>query len=116
LQRVDELRRASAVSATSTKPKGGATSEVPEEFCCKINGHLMKDPVRSPGGMVFERATIEVWLDTRGSICPISGDPLVVDDLVNDDALRVQISAWQIKKTNNPVRNDCGEEEDVYDF
>ena len=37
-------------------------------------------------------------------------------DLVNDDALRVQISAWQIKKTNNPVRNDCGEEEDVYDF
>ena len=118
MKRVDEIRRGSSVSAVSTKPKGGATSEIPLEFCCAINGHLMKDPVSSPGGVVYERDTIEVWLASRGSICPISGDVLVRDDLRDAEELRYKITAWNIKKTSvgNVVRNDAGEEEDVYDF
>ena len=38
------------------------------EMECAINGHLMKDPVRAPNGLVFERATILVWLETRGQV------------------------------------------------
>ena len=37
---------------------------------------------------------------------------------VDEEELRYKISAWQIKKTSmgNVVRNEAGEEEDVYDF
>jgi hypothetical protein len=118
MKRVDEMRRGSQVSAASTRPKGGATSEIPSEFCCAINGHIMKEPVKTPGGLVFERSTIEVWLESRGSVCPISGNSLSKEDLVDEEELRYKISAWQIKKTSmgNVVRNEAGEEEDVYDF
>lgn len=48
-------------------------SSIPEEFLCAINGHIMKDPVRSSrSGLVFEKATIQIWLQTRGQICPIT--------------------------------------------
>lgn len=48
-------------------------SSIPEEFLCAINGHIMKDPVRATGsGLVFERATIQIWLQTRGQVCPIT--------------------------------------------
>ena len=75
-------------------------SGVPEEFSCAINGHLMKEPVRTPDGIVFERATIELWLDTRGSICPITGNELTKGDLVVDANLQAEIVRFHIKKTN----------------
>lgn len=57
---------------------------------CAINGHVLKEPVRSPYGQVFERATIELWLTTRGSICPITNQPLTLADLKPADDLRVR--------------------------
>ncbi|GMH77153.1 hypothetical protein TL16_g07307, partial [Triparma laevis f. inornata] len=103
---------------------------VPPEFGCSINGHLMKEPVRTPGGVVFERETIELWLKTRGSVCPISGVPLTADELDADDNLRAEITRWQIRKTSMSMPGDGvvggvgmvvglggGEvEDDVYDF
>lgn len=29
-----------------------------QEFLCAINGHVMKEPVKAPSGLVFEQATI----------------------------------------------------------
>ena len=50
----------------------------------------MKEPMRAvkTSGLVFEKVTIEVWLNTRGSICPITHQPLTKDDLVLDVELR----------------------------
>ena len=46
---------------------------VPAEFLCAINGHVMKAPLRCrESGLVFEKATIELWLTSRGSVCPIT--------------------------------------------
>lgn len=60
-----------------------------QEFLCAINGHVMKEPVRAKTtGLVFEAATIELWLATRGSICPITGSTLDKKDLVPADDLR----------------------------
>ena len=51
----------------------------------------MKDPVRvGTSGPVFERSTIELWLSTRGSVCPINGTPLTKDDLLPADDLRTR--------------------------
>jgi hypothetical protein len=42
-------------------------SDIPQEFLCAINSHVMKDPVRSgTSKIVYERETIELWLSTRG--------------------------------------------------
>ena len=31
---------------------------IKQEFLCAINGHVMKEPVKAPSGLVFEQATI----------------------------------------------------------
>lgn len=60
-----------------------------QEFLCAINGHVMKDPVRAQtSGLVFERATISLWLASRGSVCPITNNHLELSDLTPDDELR----------------------------
>ncbi len=73
-----------------TKPSSSSeVSSIPQEFLCSINGHVMTEPVRvGVSGPVFERATIELWLATRGSVCPINHTPLTKDDLQADDNLR----------------------------
>jgi hypothetical protein len=96
---------------------------VPSEFACAINGHLMKEPVRTPGGIVFEKDTILLWIKTRGQVCPISGDALTEDMLEEDKDLGSEILRWNIKKTAMGGHRDSvigiggGEvEDDVYDF
>lgn len=59
----------------------------------------MKDPVRAPSGLVFERATILLWLERNGSVCPISGSVLVASDLTADAALRTKIMRRHIAKS-----------------
>ena len=97
---------------------------VPSQYACAINGHLMKEPVRTPGGVVFEKDTILLWLKTRSQVCPISGEVLTEDMLEQDHDLGKEIMCWNIKKTgNNNVHADPviglggGEvEHDIYDF
>jgi len=72
---------------------------VPEELACAINGHLMKDPVRSPSGLVFEKATILLWLTRNGSVCPITGGPLAADELTPDNEARKKIMRRHISKS-----------------
>ncbi|OQR95173.1 hypothetical protein ACHHYP_00240 [Achlya hypogyna] len=67
---------------------------VPPEFECAITKKLLKDPVKSPYGHVFERAVIEKWVTNYGSRCPVTGEPLGINQLVPDDALRAEIAAW----------------------
>ena len=60
-----------------------------KEFLCAINGHVMKNPVKvRSSGLVFEEATIDLWLNTRGSVCPITNTYLDRSDLLADDELR----------------------------
>ncbi len=60
-----------------------------KEFLCAINGHVMKNPVKvRSSGLVFEEATIDLWLNTRGAVCPITNTYLDRSDLLADDELR----------------------------
>lgn len=71
---------------------------MPKEFTCEINGHLLKQPMRTPSGHVFEYATIKLWLETRGSICPLTGKELTMKDLTPDDELRTRIMRHHINR------------------
>lgn len=49
----------------------------------------MKNPVKvRSSGLVFEQATIDLWLNTRGAVCPITNTYLDRSDLLADDELR----------------------------
>jgi hypothetical protein len=72
-------------------------SSIPDEFLCAINGHVMKDPVRSTrSGLVFEKATIQIWLQTRGQVCPITHEPLSPDDLIPDTELKKRFKLYYV--------------------
>ena len=98
-----------------TDPSGVTDEGIPVEFLCAINGHVMKAPVRCVGtGVVYEKATIELWLSSRGSVCPITGEPLTRDDLVADDELRNRIKRYHIQQTSR--RAAPTQDDDLYDF
>ena len=101
-------------SAPVAKGKKSLDPGVPDEFVCAINGHVMKDPVKSSSGYFFERATIELWLSTRGSICPITNSPMTLDDLTPANDLRNEIKRYHIQQTSMRHTDDDGD--DLYDF
>ena len=75
-----------------------APAGTPPEYLCAINGHVMKDPVRSKYGHCFERATIELWQQQQGQVCPLTGQPLSKEDLEAAKDLKLQIEQFHIKK------------------
>jgi hypothetical protein len=93
-----------------------------KDFNCAINGHVMKEPVRAPNGLVFEKATIEDWITRMGSVCPITGDVFGVSDLVLDKDIQNAIMAMQINKQMRAGMADpfaCDnddDDDDMYDF
>ena len=92
-------------------------SDAPRELRCAINGHLMRDPVRSKNGTVYERSTIELWLRTRGSVCPITNEPLTREELTPDPELRTAIMRFHIKSATTSAPANGGEADaDIYDF
>ena len=98
--------------AKKEKKRSLATGEVPAEFKCAINGHIMRQPVRSPADhdLVFEKVTLEQWHLTHGSVCPITGTALDIPALVVDAKLSDEIAKWHMQKAmDNPsaFETDC---------
>jgi hypothetical protein len=114
--------KAFAMDAAPSKGKskggrGGRQDQglLPPEFLCAINGHVMKEPVRCVAtSLVFERSTIELWLSTRGAVCPITNTLLEKKDLVPDDELRNRIMRYHIQQTSLRVAET--HDDDLYDF
>eukprot|EP00812_Abedinium_dasypus_P003500 NODE_1431_length_1143_cov_336.339154.p1 GENE.NODE_1431_length_1143_cov_336.339154~~NODE_1431_length_1143_cov_336.339154.p1 ORF type:complete len:259 (-),score=71.61 NODE_1431_length_1143_cov_336.339154:352-1104(-) len=65
--------------------------ECPDEMRCRIDGKVVINPVRSPYGHLFEKKTLERWLNNCGSVCPITGQPLALEDCLPDAEMKKQI-------------------------
>lgn len=109
-----QLKKKTPAVANIMQPKKPTDPSVPAKFVCAINGHVMKDPVKSTTGFFFERATIELWISTRGNICPISNDPLTKDDIEPATDLRNEIKRYHIQQTS--LRTANNHDDDLYDF
>ena len=109
-------RGAAAKIFSPTTGKEVSAAGVPRELRCAINGHLMRDPVKTPSGHVFERETIELWLRTRGSVCPISGAPLTAAELEPEAELRRAIMRYHIQQHAAAGGAADADDGDVYDF
>jgi hypothetical protein len=64
---------------------------VPAHFLCQISLELMKDPVTAPTGITYDRESLEGWLVRGRATCPVTGDPVRLQDLVPNHATRQKI-------------------------
>ncbi|CAM9328183.1 unnamed protein product [Chrysoparadoxa australica] len=73
-----------------------AEKDVPQEIVCQLSKRVMKHPVKSPYGHRYERALIKEWLEKQGSIDPMTGQPLVMSELRDDEEAAAMCREWQL--------------------
>lgn len=84
-------------SPTNKKEKGKikiasrSVVDCPEEMRCAIDGKVCINPVRSPYGHLFEKRTLERWIQNCGSVCPVTSKPLREDDCQPDPEMKKRI-------------------------
>merc|ERR1712217_949444 len=88
-QRVQKLGRAAL-----GKIRGVDPSTAPEELRCAIDGRVLGAPIRSPYGHVFERSTLEEWVGMCGSVCPVTNQPLRIEDCTVDHETERKVVEW----------------------
>ncbi|KAL3930998.1 MAG: hypothetical protein SGBAC_011511 [Bacillariaceae sp.] len=79
---------------------------VPKEYVCHLTKKMMNDPVVSRYGTHYERSAIMEWLNDGNKICPVTGNPLRVSNLVSDKALKFRIDFWAKKNGIEVVEMD----------
>ncbi|CAJ1437665.1 unnamed protein product [Effrenium voratum] len=83
-----------AVPAPPSKPGlRDIVQNAPKDLRCAIDQKLLCDPVVSPGGVVFERTNLARWLQKNGT-CPVTGNPLSLDDCIRSPELRRKVTDW----------------------
>ena len=83
--------------ATPTSPQ--EPDDAPAEFLCAVSRRKMTDPLVSPYGHVFEGKVIRAWFAKNGSVCPLTGQPLVWSELRPAEALKTKIRNWEITRS-----------------
>lgn len=71
--------------------------DIPEEFEDQLMGILMTDPVILPSNNVVDRSTIVQQL-LSNPLDPFTRQPMSIDDVVPDDALRARVEAWKAER------------------
>jgi len=87
-------KRTSLTRAELAKIRGVDPALAPEELRCAIDGKLLGTPMRSPQGHLFEKDTLEQWLSLCGSVCPVTGQPLRLEDCTEDKEVERRVVAW----------------------
>merc|ERR1712083_413634 len=65
--------------------------DCPDDMRCAVDGKVMINPVRSPYGHLFEKKTLERWFQNCGSVCPVTQQPLRLDDCQPDAEMKKRI-------------------------
>ena len=73
---------------------------VPIQFQCNLSKKLMTDPVMTKYGHSYERSAISNWIALRGQICPMTGRPLKLSQMISNASLQRQIQSW-LQSTNS---------------
>lgn len=67
---------------------------VPYHFRCPISLELMRDPVTVSTGQTYDRSSIEAWVATGNTTCPVTRSPLTDFTLIPNHTLRRLIQEW----------------------
>ncbi|CAD5179407.1 unnamed protein product [Musa acuminata subsp. malaccensis] len=78
----------------SVAPLDLAGVTIPHHFRCPISLELMRDPVTMCTGQTYDRASIESWMATGNTTCPVTRAPLTDFTLIPNHNLRRLIQDW----------------------
>mmetsp|Transcript_15414 Transcript_15414/g.33374 ORF Transcript_15414/g.33374 Transcript_15414/m.33374 type:complete len:660 (-) Transcript_15414:52-2031(-) len=115
-QRIPEVEEAEVAEAAlearlakrSQKPRAEPLKlrkmfqNAPKDLCCALDGKLVIDPVRSPYGHLFERATLAEALRQHPGRCPLTDNALVLETCERDHVVRAAAVRWV--RENGPRR------------
>ncbi|KAI4321237.1 hypothetical protein MLD38_034643 [Melastoma candidum] len=76
---------------------------VPIHFRCPISLDLMKDPVALCTGITYDRESIERWIDSGKSTCPVTKRELADTELIPNHAIRKMIQAWCVENRSHGI-------------
>jgi hypothetical protein len=68
----------------------------PDKALCELGGGMMRDPVQTPDGHLFDRPVLEDWVHQNGTD-PITGAPLEMTSCVASNELQRAIADYQSK-------------------
>ncbi|XP_023547970.1 U-box domain-containing protein 26-like [Cucurbita pepo subsp. pepo] len=68
--------------------------QIPYHFRCPISLELMRDPVTVSTGQTYDRSSIESWVATGNTTCPVTRAPLTEFTLIPNHTLRRLIQEW----------------------
>lgn len=68
--------------------------QIPYHFRCPISLELMRDPVTVSTGQTYDRSSIESWVATGNTTCPVTRAPLTDFTLIPNHTLRRLIQEW----------------------
>lgn len=68
--------------------------QIPYHFRCPISLELMCDPVTVCTGQTYDRSSIESWVATGNTTCPVTRSPLTDFTLIPNHTLRRLIQDW----------------------
>ncbi|XP_010270217.1 PREDICTED: U-box domain-containing protein 26-like [Nelumbo nucifera] len=68
--------------------------QIPYHFRCPISLELMRDPVTVCTGQTYDRSSIESWVATGNTTCPVTRAPLSDFTLIPNHTLRRLIQDW----------------------
>ena len=89
---------------------------VPNQFICPITLEILKHPLMTRSGLVFERSAILDWLENGNNTCPLTREPMRLSDLITHRPLKSQIEMWR-SANGIPLTDEESEreEEDRFD-
>jgi len=93
-----------------------AMAEIEEELSCSVRGTIFKDPVTCSSGHTFERAAIEIWLQTNRT-CPTTRKPIttyIVPNFALRNVLEKFVKKYEHQRGDiwKPIVNACLEYKD----
>ncbi|KAE8685351.1 U-box domain-containing protein 3 [Hibiscus syriacus] len=72
---------------------------IPPHFLCPLSLELMTDPVIVASGQTYDRTSIQKWLDSGLSICPMTRQTLKHRDLIPNHTVKNMVANWCDEKS-----------------
>ncbi|GMI88251.1 plant U-box 26 [Hibiscus trionum] len=79
---------------TTIEPLDLVGLQIPYHFRCPISLELMRDPVTVTTGQTYDRSSIESWVATGNTTCPVTRVPLADFTFIPNHTLRRLIQDW----------------------
>ncbi|KAE8719348.1 U-box domain-containing protein 26 [Hibiscus syriacus] len=79
---------------TAVEPLDLVGLQIPYHFRCPISLELMRDPITLCTGQTYDRSSIESWVATGNTTCPVTRVPITDFTFIPNHTLRRLIQDW----------------------